>query len=317
MTEYPVFDISEYDPDQFEQLGTKSKFWYEDKDGNSFLFKSVKTYDKHGRQVERSGEDWAEKIASQLALFLSIPHANYELAVHRGETGVITENFILGRRGERLITGNELIDKVVKNELLVVDGQTQKVNRVYIAVKNLISKKPIGFKSINGLKNAVDYFVGYLMLDALISNQDRHSENWGMIVTVNGTSHLAVSFDHGASLGRNESDERRQQILSNAPGGFTVEKYVLRAKSHFYHANAKLKTLDAFMHFAKWNTNAALIWINQLKMLNDDDIWAIIDKVPENRMSEMSKRFTYEVIRCNKINILRLEEEINKVHFVI
>lgn len=38
---YDIFDISYVDIDQHEQLGTKSKFWYED-NGSAFLFKSIK-----------------------------------------------------------------------------------------------------------------------------------------------------------------------------------------------------------------------------------------------------------------------------------
>jgi hypothetical protein len=54
------------------------------------------------------------------------------------------------------------------------------------------------------------------MLDALIGNTDRHHENWGLVLQ--GTSdhqdlRLAPTFDHASSLGRNETDERREARL--------------------------------------------------------------------------------------------------------
>ncbi len=50
----------------------------------------------------------------------------------------------------------------------------------------------------DGIHSALDVFVGYLMLDAWIANQDRHHENWGAI-SLNDGLHLAPTFDHGAA----------------------------------------------------------------------------------------------------------------------
>jgi hypothetical protein len=49
-----------------EQLGTKRKFWFQNDVFFDFLF-------KEGRPD--SGEDWAEKVASELCNLLDLPHA--------------------------------------------------------------------------------------------------------------------------------------------------------------------------------------------------------------------------------------------------
>lgn len=36
---YPIIELAEDTPTQLEQLGTKAKFWYRDKDGRHVLFK--------------------------------------------------------------------------------------------------------------------------------------------------------------------------------------------------------------------------------------------------------------------------------------
>src|SRR5439155_6633596 len=82
-----------------EQLGTKPKFWYE---GNKRLFKEARP---------GTGEDWSEKVSSELCRLLGVPHATYDLAVWRGKRGVVTETFVPD--GARLVHGNELLAKLV------------------------------------------------------------------------------------------------------------------------------------------------------------------------------------------------------------
>lgn len=301
---YEIIDISDVDIDQHEQLGTKSKFWYEH-NGNTYLFKSTKTSDKYGNVIIRHGEDWAEKIACEIAEALKIPHVHYELALYRGDLGVISRNFIVGN-GDRLSTGNELIDRVNTSTPIESD-QFQRIARVFLVMEKIIKKKPLGFDALTSIKDASDFFVGYLLLDALISNQDRHVENWGMIETFKGTTHLAPSFDHAASLGRNESDENRQRRLVTRDRGQSVEHYVSKAKSHFYDSdNNRLKVLQAFEHSAIINPLAADSWLLILEGLGDNMIENIIEQVPSERMTDLAKEFSFKLIICNKRNLLDL-----------
>ncbi|MEN0628323.1 hypothetical protein AAIG33_12900 [Phytobacter ursingii] len=302
---YEIFDITDVEIDQPEQLGTKSKFWYDGVNGGTYLFKSIKTIDKFGGEIYRYGEDWAEKIACELAGILEIPHAQYELATHNGVQGVITKNFIVGK-GERLSTGNELIEKI--NAFIPTSSDSvQRLSRVFLIMEKIIKKKPIGFNGLDGIKTASDFFVGYLLLDALISNQDRHVENWGMIETNKGTTHLAPSFDHAASLGRNENDIKREKRLNSKDKGYSIEQYVLKAQSHFYDSNNKrLKILQAFNNSARINPKAARNWLLRLKGVESDMIRYIIDEVPTERMSTVAKDFSFNLIICNKKNLLEL-----------
>lgn len=60
-----------------------------------------------------------------------------------------------------------------------------------------------------------DVFAGYLLLDALVANQDRHEENWAVLRPLpgGGPMRLSGSYDHGSSLGFNLQDERRLLIM--------------------------------------------------------------------------------------------------------
>ncbi len=85
-------------PEDYEQLGTKEKFWYLDSSDQV----PVKYLFKYSRK--NTGEHWSEKIAEQLCEYLEIPHAEYQLAQCDGRHGVITPNLIKGQC--RMVMGN-------------------------------------------------------------------------------------------------------------------------------------------------------------------------------------------------------------------
>ena len=308
--EYLIQDISEFDSDSLEQLGTKSKFWYVNKDVE-YLFKSVTS-----STGERLGEDWAEKIACELAELLGLPHAHYELAIHKGVRGVVTKNFISKdsvQRSESLTAGNELLQEHV-SQLEGENTNIQYVEHVYKVMKNNVKGKPIGFPSLHNIKTASEFFVGYLMFDALIANQDRHNENWGMIITSKGETHLAPSYDHGASLARNESDGTRQNRLESKDKGQQIAIYVKKAKSQFQDSstNKRLKLLEAFRRYALMEKVAALAWLDRLSLIEDVQIWLIIDRVPNLLMSNIAKKFTLQLLICNRDNLLKMYNEFSE-----
>jgi hypothetical protein len=107
MSKFPIYDISDVEPIDYEQMGTKSKFWYKNEKNELFLFKATLTTDKAGKDIQRYGEDWAEKIACEIAKLLNIPAANYELATFKGQAGIITKNFV--GNTENMLYGNSII----------------------------------------------------------------------------------------------------------------------------------------------------------------------------------------------------------------
>jgi len=304
---YEIFDISNFKQEEFEPLGTKAKYWCSDPSENYYLFKSIETYDSANNTISRDGEDWSEKISCEIAKKLFIPCADYELARDHSTRGVITKNFISSDNAY-LVTGNEIL----KNYSAPINAEIQKksekqnIMHVYIILRRIIRNKPLGFNSLPGVKSAADFFTGYLMLDALLSNQDRHSENWGLIVTGKGRFHLAPSFDHAAGLGRNESDATKVNRLTSQDQGQHVSTYVQRARSYFYLKDKRLRTLKAFEYFGILNPRAALSWLAQLNALTNDIMQAIIDPVPAEIMSDVSKEFAFEMLCCNKSNMMAL-----------
>lgn len=89
------------DDEGTEQMGSKEKFWCTRR-GLQERYLS-----KYARND--TGEDWAEKIAAELAGDggLRLPHAHVELATCRKRPAVLVRDFL--GDGERLIHGNELL----------------------------------------------------------------------------------------------------------------------------------------------------------------------------------------------------------------
>lgn len=58
---------------------------------------------------------------------------------------------------------------------------------------------------------AFGVFCGYLVIDALIVNTDRHKENWAAISSQDAVVRLCASHDRATSLGFNLRNERLNQ----------------------------------------------------------------------------------------------------------
>jgi hypothetical protein len=84
---FPVVQIDSDASDLPEQLGAKEKYWLHIHN-QRYLFKI-------GRPG--TGENWAEKISAELAELMGLPHANYDLAIWKGQKGVLSPSFIIHR----------------------------------------------------------------------------------------------------------------------------------------------------------------------------------------------------------------------------
>ena len=79
---YPIIVVPDEAGDILEQLGTKRKFWFSDEHSDRYLFKQNRSEGEGA-----TGEDWSEKIVSELCALLDMPHAEYELATWKGQHG--------------------------------------------------------------------------------------------------------------------------------------------------------------------------------------------------------------------------------------
>ena len=295
LSDYPIIDIPQDAREDIEQLGSKPKFWVSRDDGR-WLFKEARP---------NTGEDWAEKVAAELAKLLDIDAAQVELATYVAQRGCISKNFISREAGEALIHGNEILPihvehydktKIAKQSDHTVDNIIAAVNRLF----------PHGLgQSI--LKQLAEYIV----FDALIGNTDRHHENWGMRfrLGIEGDTFpltVAPSYDHASSLGRESLRERCEKILRENK----VPEYVTAGRGGVYWqatdtrgANPLELVRLASAKYPKYFAPA----LEKICKLNEDDAWQIISRIPAHLASDVSKQLAHAIVCFSLTELKRLQ----------
>lgn len=315
MKQLNIINVPLHKYESIEPLGTKRKFWFhDDKDNLEKLFKIGRT---------NTGENWAEVVVAELCNLLEIPHAKYEFAVWNEIEGTVTPNFV--PKDYRLIHGNELLARTYKllDTNITYPIQKDEVNKSYkireyklklvlTIMKANFLKLPIDYLNIN-LSKPIDVFIGYIMLDCLISNQDRHHENWSWIMSPSKEFFLSPTYDHGSALGCRESDEEKTERLTTKDKGRMVKHFVTKAKTPFFDNKDKnLKTIEAFKLCADSNKDIAIYWLNKLENLDINKVIEVFNKIPKHLISNVSIEFALKILEENKVRLLEIKEALLK-----
>jgi hypothetical protein len=286
-----------------EPLGSKPKFWFFE-GAKQFLFKA---------EARKTGEDWAEKMVCHLCELLGLPHVHYELAAEfDGQTsiwpGVICET--CAPQPPYLVLGNQLLfdrdPNYPRDEDRKFKVRQHTVAAVSKAVRPLLPPSDAWMAGVPpGIESALEVFIGYVMLDAWVANQDRHHENWGALS--DDDLRLAPTFDHGAALARNLTDAERKERLTTNDRNRRIDAFARRGRSAFYSGvpDAKpLGTAEAFLEFAGLAAPAARVWLARVAAVDLSAILKILDEIPDQRMTEPAKEFTLELLMTNQKRLL-------------
>ena len=183
-----------------------------------------------------TGEAWAEKISAEVGELMDLPCARIELATYEGGFGTVSLSFADAEKGLELVHGNERLP------IIVTDYEKEKKyhqsdhthDRIMETLKG--TSVPVDWSHPTIEKSATDVFAGYLTLDALIGNTDRHHENWGILlgrVEASASGRLLTlspTYDHASSLDRELRDEKRVDMLQKG----NLPNYVERPRSPIY-----------------------------------------------------------------------------------
>ena len=278
---FPIIDISNDTIVSDEQLGSKNKFWIA-RDANRWLFKEARS---------NTGEDWAEKIASEVAQLIEVPTARVELAEYVGRYGCLSLSFV--DEDQSLVHGNEILAGQIagyeRQKRLRQSDHT--FDNIMVAIRKLVKDAPWYPAVLRDLAH-------YLVLDALICNTDRHHENWGFLTSLEEIEpkkwmmrlSLAPSFDHASSLGRELRDDRREALLQEN----RLDDYARRGRGGVYwrntdaHGANPIQLTEVLVRQFPDYFRPALESVANTPSV---DICSIVDQVPELRMSPAAKRF--------------------------
>ena len=155
------------------------------------------------------------------------------------------------------------------------------------------------FESEAARTEAKNQFAGYLVLDAVVGNTDRHSENWGILQRQDVSRRvesLAPSYDHGSSLGHELMEEGRERFLA----GNRVGDYAERGRGQIYWQKTdkrgpsplELTRLAISQYPEPFRTAIA-----KLENMDDPSLQGIVDSVPEDWMTPSARTFALELMR--------------------
>jgi hypothetical protein len=305
LSEFPIVDVPAGSEENVEQLGTKPKFWFHHPQFGRCLCKIVRP---------GTGEDWSEKIASELAGMLGLPHATYELGLYRGQPCVVTPSFV--QRGCTLTHGNELLGRADPSyERINVKrfrAVAHTINAVWDALHQSACELPLNWAPPNGVESAFDVFVGYILLDAVVGNTDRHDENWGIVQEpeeATARRHLAPTFDHASCLGCHLTDETRAARMATNDTGFTPEAYASKARSAFFADRMSRKPMllcDAFARVSERALRASAVWLKRLNTIGQRPIEEIFSSIPAQRCSPASSQFAIRILLHNVERLVKI-----------
>jgi hypothetical protein len=221
---------------------------------------------------------------------------------------VVWSRLRLSQIDSRLVLGNEIVGEVVKG---YEQTATYKARQHTVAAVGRIMSRlalPLAYAAPTEISESQQVFIGYVMLDALVANQDRHHHNWGVILSPDQLVTLAPTFDHASSLGRNETDEARLRRLQTKDLSGNIAAYCKRARSAFYPLGGEklLSTLDAFIEAAKLDAAAARYWLNCLQQISPHDLEQIVGAIPASEMSEPARLFALAMLEENRRRLLGL-----------
>jgi hypothetical protein len=279
-----------------EEDGMLRKSWYSHPELGACLFKEARSAEWTFSDDRDARADWSEKVVNKIGNLLSLPVARTEFATgHFNESVSIVEGILSVNcipKNSQVFTGESLLISNINNY--------RSDNLADYTVENCLKSLELANvlpptswqQSVTGIETGADLFVGYLMLDALCINRDRHYHNWGVMAVTNRLE-LIPSFDHGLSLG---STDR-----INLP----VDRYAHRFKSPFQsRTQQQLSTFSACEIAAQLYPDAAKIWQERIKQVTPAQIAEIFDCIPAARITPAATRFAINLLAYNQQKII-------------
>ena len=264
----------------FNTKGSRVKKIVVDNNGNKAYFK----YEGNGYLVS---EACSEKMCYEIAKILGYDCARIELANDsEGILGVLNYLFID-------IGDVEHIDSI--SYLKTYDSERAK----YYTISNI--KKKLDTLD----ENLFEGFIKVMVFDALVGEQDRHEENWG-IERLGDQYRFSPLYDNGCSL----LNKFKNEIYANNyySGKKDFDAYINRSKTLIY----KEDNIKQYKHFElieylniHYNKLVQTEILN-LNKLTDEIIENIVGKIPDDLLTKIHKEYIIKYLKKRRDILLNI-----------
>jgi len=208
-------DVGKWVVTSVEQSGSTKNTWLEEPGTTNHWLHKDTVIPANG--VEQ-GEDWSEVVSTQVAIAFGLPCAQTRLCSREGRRGSISLN--IRPDDHSLNEGTVALDRCegVTTYFRHTEGRPgadpnrrgverpgHSLANIRVALTGVLP--PPGFSGPDEME-AFEVFAGYMVLDALIANRDRHEQNWAVLTPqlASVPERLAPTYDHASSLGFNLQD---------------------------------------------------------------------------------------------------------------
>ena len=163
------------------------------------------------------------------------------------------------------------------------------------------------FYTISNIKKVLDHldpelfsgFIKIMVFDALVGEQDRHEENWGIFIK---DHHYSISplYDNGCSLLKEFKNENLANDYYNHKKDF--DAYIKRSKTYFYKEDRKTryKHFELIEKLLEDYPEITYKKISNLKRLLNINIWIILAKLPKGVINNIHKQYIYKYVVIRK-----------------
>ena len=243
----------------------------------SFTYKEKNYFYK---SCKRINEPYYELIAEELAKEYDIPSVNYDLATYIESIGVISENFIKDKTS--FYTIEELLKIYYKDD---IKGRNN--------LDDIIKMIKERYKNENISNTLINQLINIFIFDVLIANIDRHDQN---IAIVEEDDHITFNklWDHGNMLSSDAIEDGNYSLHVNR------EDYITRNDN----------ILEHFLE--KYETTYMSILEEKLKIISEENINSILNRVEERIGNKITPFIKIEVIHKFKENNEMIKSEIKK-----
>lgn len=249
----------------YNAKGTREKKSVIDSNGKFAFFK----YEGVGYLVS---ESCSEKMCYEIAKVLGYECAKIELAVDSdGVLGILNYSFVNKSMSEHM-------DAV---SFLNPNGDERSKYYTISNIKDTLDKMN---------KDLFIHFIQLMIFDALVGEQDRHEENWG-VEFIDGKYRFSPLYDNGCSLLKEFKNEKC--AIDYYTGKKSFDSYILRSKTYIYSEDhqKKYKHFELIKYLYGQFPDIVEKEVLNLNILTDEVIEKIVQQVPDYLLTDKHKEF--------------------------
>lgn len=159
------------------------------------------------------------------------------------------------------------------------------------------------YYTISNIKDTLDRlnsslfkeFINLMVFDALVGEQDRHEENWGIIRT-NMNYEFSPLYDNGDSLLNFFKDETYAQPYYDNKKDF--DAYIMNSKTYIYKEDnvSRYKHFELIKYLNTLYKDIVQESIANLNKLDDKKIKEIVEMIPDELLTKKHKKYIIEYL---------------------